>query len=97
MDFQATWECLPYSLQWVLRTISYGYTIQFRKGPPPFRWILPMIVSSKETAVLRQEVSSLLRKGAIEKVHPSQTVRFLQPIFCCAQITAYDQYWIYAV
>ncbi len=30
-------------------------------------------MSSKETAVLRQEVSSLLRKGAIEEVHPSQT------------------------
>ncbi len=31
-----------------------------------------MIVSSKGTTVLRQEVLSLLRKGAIEDVHPSQ-------------------------
>ncbi len=72
-EFWAMWERLPDILQWILRTIYYGYTIQFRKGPPPFRGIIPTIVSSKETAVLGQELSSLLRKEVIEKVHPSQT------------------------
>ncbi len=72
-DFRVTWEHLPDFLLWVLPTICYGYTIQFRKGPSPLRGILPTIGSSRETAVLRQEVSSLPRKGAIEEVHPSQT------------------------
>ncbi len=85
-DFRATWERLPDISRWVLCAIRYGYTIQFQKCLPPFRGILPTIVISKETAVLRQEVSSLLRKEATEEVHPlSDGVRFLQPIFCCAQ------------
>ena len=70
--FRAAWERLPGISQWVLRTIRLGYTIQFRKGPPPFRGILPTVVKPEEVAVLRQEMTALLKKGAIEEVHPSQ-------------------------
>ncbi len=51
----------------------FAMGIMHNKGLPPFHRILPTIVSSKETTVLRQKVSSRLRKGAIEEVHPSQT------------------------
>ncbi len=54
------------------------------KRPTSFRWILPMIVSSKETTVLRQDVSSLLRKGAIEKSTPlSDSQVFTADILLC--------------
>ncbi len=45
--------------------LRHGYTIQFRKGPPPFSGILP-------TTVPQQEIVSLLEKGAIDELPPTQ-------------------------
>ncbi|KAL0149377.1 hypothetical protein M9458_055415, partial [Cirrhinus mrigala] len=71
-DYWASWSCLPNVSQWVLRTIRHGYTIQFRKGPPPFSGVLPMTVSPWEASILSQEIVSLLEKGAIEEIPPTQ-------------------------
>ncbi|KAL0149567.1 hypothetical protein M9458_055094 [Cirrhinus mrigala] len=71
-DYWAAWSCLPNISQWVLRTIRHGYTIQFRKGPPPFSGVLPMTVRPWESSILSQEIVSLLEKGAIEEIPPTQ-------------------------
>lgn len=98
--FRAAWERLSDISQWVLRTICHGYTIQLRKGPPPFRGILSTTVKSTEIAVLRQELSTLLSKGAIEEVHPSQMeAGFYSRYFVVPKkkTADYDPFWIYAV
>ncbi len=62
------WERLP----WVLRTIRSGYTLQFGKNPPRFDGVhLTVVNSASKASVLRQELSSLLQKGAIEEVPQS--------------------------
>ncbi len=71
-DFLATWQRMPDISQWILRTIRHGYTIQFRKGPPPFSGILPTTVRPGQATVLRQEIVSLLEKGATEELPPTR-------------------------
>ncbi len=64
--------CLPDILQWVLRTIRHDYTMEFRKGPPLFSGILPTTVFPGQATLLRQEIVSLLEKGAIEELPPTR-------------------------
>ena len=54
--------------EWVLRTITKGYRLQFTTTPPVSSVILPSRVHAQGAAVLREEVLSLLHKGAIERV-----------------------------
>lgn len=49
------WRHLPDVSQWVLRTVRYGYTIQFWKGPPPLSGALPTTAHLWEVLVLSQE------------------------------------------
>ncbi|MGH0133856.1 UNVERIFIED_CONTAM: hypothetical protein FKN15_020071 [Acipenser sinensis] len=54
---------------WMLAIVHSGYTLQFCKGPPPFRGI--MVTSVKypfQVLALRQEVDTLLLKQAISLV-----------------------------
>ncbi len=61
---------------WVLRTIRSGYTLQFGKNPPCFDGVhLTVVNSASKASVLRQELSSLLQKGAIEEVPQSDVER----------------------
>ncbi len=61
---------------WVLRTIRSGYTLQFGKNPPRFDGVhLTVVNSASKASVLRQELSSLLQKGAIEEVPQSDIER----------------------
>ncbi len=53
-------------------TIRHGYTIQFRIEPPPFSGIFPTTVRPGQAIVLRQEIVSLLEKGAIEELPPTR-------------------------
>ncbi len=70
------WERLPGVSLWVLRTIRSGYTLQFGKNPPRFNGVhLTVVNSASKASVLRQELSSLLQKGAIEEVPQSDVQR----------------------
>ncbi len=66
------WQRLPDVSQWVICTIRHGYTIQFRIEPPPFSGIFPTTVRPGQAMVLRQEIVSLLEKGAIEELPPTR-------------------------
>ncbi len=71
--FLHEWERLPGVSLWVLRTIRTGYTLQFGKNPPRFDGVhLTVVNSASKASVLQQELSSLLRKGAIEEVPQSE-------------------------
>ncbi len=70
--FLHEWERLPGVSLWVLRTIRSGYTLQFGRNPPCFDWVhLTVVNSASKASVLQQDLSSLLRKGAIEEVPQS--------------------------
>ncbi|KAI2659229.1 Gag-pol polyprotein [Labeo rohita] len=53
--------------------IKRGYSLQFARRPPRFSAVVPTLVVSKDTHVLRSEVMNLLEKGAVEVVHPAQS------------------------
>ena len=58
---------------WVLDTVLRGYKLQFRCRPPPFRGIRVTTVSDpSKRVVLRLEITSLIAKGAIRKLEPSE-------------------------
>ncbi len=70
------WERLPGVSLWVLRTIWSGYTLQFGRNPPRFDGVhLTVVNSASKDSVLRQELSSLLQKGAIEEIPQSDIKR----------------------
>ncbi len=74
--FLHEWERLPGVSLWVLRTIWSGYTLQFGRNPPRFDGVhLTVVNSASKASVLQQELSSLLRKGAIEEVPQSDVER----------------------
>ncbi len=61
---------------WVLRTIRSGYTLQFGRNPPRFNGVhLTVVNSASKASVLRQELSFLLQKGAIEEIPQSDIER----------------------
>ncbi len=63
------WERLPGLSLWVLRTIRFGYTLQFGRNPPRFDGVqLTVVNSASKASVLQQELSSLLQKGVIEEI-----------------------------
>ncbi|KAK9959588.1 hypothetical protein ABG768_009702 [Culter alburnus] len=66
----AEWKLLPNILKWVLLIIEKGYRIQFGSRPPRFNGVLPTVVTPEQSLVMEQEVMTLLRKGAIERVPP---------------------------
>ncbi|XP_059894386.1 uncharacterized protein LOC132447566, partial [Gadus macrocephalus] len=58
---------------WIVSTLSNGYTLQFRRRPPTFSGIKVTVVTNPDRSlVLRQEVATLLGKGAIEVVEPQE-------------------------
>ncbi|CAM4672887.1 unnamed protein product [Leuciscus chuanchicus] len=69
-EFLVAWKLLPNISQWVLHVVEKGYSIQFGSCPPRFQGVLPTVVDSEQALVMEQEVMTLLRKGAIERVSP---------------------------
>ncbi|CAM4555428.1 unnamed protein product [Leuciscus chuanchicus] len=65
------WKLLSNVSRWVLQTVEKGYQIQFKKRPPRFMGVLPTVVGPEQVLVMEQEVNTLLEKGAIEYVPPS--------------------------
>ncbi|XP_048057412.1 zinc finger protein 271-like [Megalobrama amblycephala] len=53
---------------WILKVISQGYSLQFARRPPRFGGVIQTSVQADDAHVLRTEVLTLLRKGAIEIV-----------------------------
>ncbi|XP_067245130.1 uncharacterized protein, partial [Chanodichthys erythropterus] len=70
VNFLVEWKLLPNISKWVLLTIKEGYKIQFGSRPPRFNGVLPTVVTPEQSLVMEQEVATLLRKGAIERVPP---------------------------
>ena len=53
--------------------LSNGYTLKFRRGPPTFSGIKVTVVKEPDRPlVLRQEVATLLGRGAIKVVEPQE-------------------------
>ncbi|KAL2091534.1 hypothetical protein ACEWY4_013797 [Coilia grayii] len=66
-----SWEAVT-SDPWVLDTLSRGYSIQFKRGPPWFTGVKMTTVRDKTKALaLRQEIKAILDKGAIEPIELS--------------------------
>lgn len=69
---RANWEERVES-PWVLNTVLRGYRLQFRRRPPPYRGIRVTTVSDRsKKEVLRLEITSLLSKGAVRRLEPSE-------------------------
>ncbi|KAL0147283.1 hypothetical protein M9458_057407, partial [Cirrhinus mrigala] len=64
------WHALPGVSEWVLNTVSSGYTLQFARRPPRFSGVMVSDVQERDAPVLRAEIRSLLAKQAIEVVPP---------------------------
>lgn len=64
------WKNLANISPWALRTIQYGYRLQFGFHPPRFNGVVWTVVNPTQGRVLEQEVNSLLAKGAIEHIPP---------------------------
>lgn len=57
----------------VLRTITRGYRLQFATVPPKFNGLMSSQAQGNSAMILAEEISSLLEKGAIQKVPLEQT------------------------
>ncbi|KAI2658175.1 Transposon Tf2-8 polyprotein [Labeo rohita] len=68
--YLAAWHALPGVSEWVLNTVSSGYTLQFARRPPRFSGVMVSNVQERDAPVLRAEIRSLLAKQAIEVVPP---------------------------
>ena len=70
--FLDAWRAIPGVSPWILGIIQHGYSLQFKRRPPRFNGVVPSLTMPKNLPVLRQEVLSLLEKGAIERVPPNE-------------------------
>ncbi|XP_052473657.1 uncharacterized protein LOC128030230 [Carassius gibelio] len=57
--------------EWVMRTIMQGYRLQFSMKPPHFNGVLSSHTEENASHILKEEISSLLNKGAIQMVPPT--------------------------
>ena len=64
---QAWRTCNP--CNWILRTITHGYRLQFARRPPLTREVIPTLATGQALVTLREEIQTLLDKGAIQKVN----------------------------
>ena len=71
VHFLGAWLELPGLSRWVIRTIRFGYAIQFARSPPRFRGVRSTLVGGN-APVMRAEIAALLAKGAIETVPPAE-------------------------
>ena len=55
--------------EWILRSITHGYRLQFSRRPPLTRTVIPTVATGQALVTLREEVQVLLSKGAIQKVN----------------------------
>ncbi len=68
VDYLAAWKLLSNLSQLVLHTIERGYRINFGSPVPQFNGVASTQGSPEQALVMEQEVNTLLRKEAIERV-----------------------------
>lgn len=79
---------------WVLRTIHWGYQLQFLSRPTCFGRVITTTVSEEASPVLMEEICVLLSKGAIQVVPQGKMEEgfysryFLLPIYGTSDITS---------
>ena len=57
---------------WVIKTVTAGYRLQFASTPPRFNGILQSQARGEKAQVLQEEITSLRNKGAIRVVPPEK-------------------------
>lgn len=57
---------------WILKTITKGYRLQFASTPPVFNGVIHSRPREKEALILQQEIKALESKGAIRIVPPER-------------------------
>ncbi|KAL0173577.1 hypothetical protein M9458_029545, partial [Cirrhinus mrigala] len=79
----AAWLELPSPSRWLIRTVRFGYAIQFARRPPKFRGVLfTSVCSDTYASVLRAEIAVLLAEDAVEPVPPAEMkLGFYSPYF----------------
>ena len=66
---------------WLDRTLRRGYALQFARKPPSFCGVLKTRLRSS-AAVIQEEITSLLQRGAVVEVAPEQARKgFYSPYF----------------
>ncbi len=68
VDYSAAWKLLPNVSRWVMHTVEQG-RLSWHSAAA-FQGVTPMLVGPEQALVMEQEVSTLLRKEAIEVVPP---------------------------
>ena len=69
------WEAVTTD-PWVVKTLSEGYRIQFRRRPPPFNGVRMTVVGDPlRSQALSKEIEELLGKGAVECVPGAAQLR----------------------
>ncbi len=77
-----SWLALPSPSRWLTHTIRLGYAIQFARRPPKFSGVLETALAARNAPVLREEITVLLAKDAIEPVPPAEMRQgFFSPYF----------------
>lgn len=66
------WERCGVS-NWMLKTITKGYRLQFASTPPSFSGVLHSRPQGEEALILQEEIEALKGKGAIRVVPPEQS------------------------
>ncbi|XP_048010529.1 uncharacterized protein LOC125244496 [Megalobrama amblycephala] len=66
-SYESAWQTVS-APEWVTRTITQGYRLQFVMKPPHFNGVLSSHTEESAAHILNEEISSLLDKGAIQVV-----------------------------
>lgn len=69
---QAQKWCACVTSDWVLKTVTSGYRLQFASTPPKLNRVLQSQVQQDKACMLQVEVNSLLAKGAVQIVPPEK-------------------------
>ncbi|KAL0200730.1 hypothetical protein M9458_003917, partial [Cirrhinus mrigala] len=69
MNHVAAWRSVS-APEWVIRTITKGYRLQFATRPPRFNGILSSHTEESSAHILKDEIAALLQKGAVRVVPP---------------------------
>lgn len=81
-DRAQLWQACGAS-DWVIRTVTKGYRLQFASTSPHFNGVVPSRAWGDRALVLKEEITTLQSKGAIQVVPPeqSQSAQFCSKVF----------------
>ncbi len=84
------WLALPSPSRWLLRTIRFGYVIQFDRRPPKFRGIRFTSVKAVDAPILCVEIAVLLPVPPADMGSGFSALTSL----CARKVVGYDRSWI---